>query len=200
MDAVLRLVAAFGRPAIDFLIYLARISKLALDTLKWTFVAPFRGAKIRWHMVAEQGVLIGWQSIPIVSVIAFFVGLILAMQAAHQLKPFGAEVFVANLVSVAQTRSLGPIITAIVIAGRSGSAIAAELGTMKVAEELDALQTMGLNPISFLVVPRFIAMMIMLPALTLIPDTTLRSVLEAWVRFASAQCSHFASVVNAFFV
>lgn len=170
MDAVLRLIAALGRPAIHFLIHLARISKLAFDTLKWTFIAPFRGKRIRWQAIAEQSVLVGWQSIPIVGVIAFFVGLILAMQAAYQLKPFGAEVYVANLVSVAQTRSLGPVITAIVIAGRSGSAIAAELGTMKVAEELDALKTMGVNPVSFLVVPRFIAMIVMLPALTLVAD------------------------------
>lgn len=170
MDALVRFLAAVGRPTISLLIHIHRMTRLAGDTLKWTFVKPLKGHKLRFHSAVEQGVRIGWNSIPIVAVIAFFVGLILAMQAAYQLKPFGATIYVANLVAVAQTRSLGPIITAIVIAGRSGSAIAAEIGTMKVAEELDALRTMGLNPIGFLVVPRFLAMLIMLPALVLLAD------------------------------
>jgi phospholipid/cholesterol/gamma-HCH transport system permease protein len=92
------------------------------------------------------------------------------MQAAYQLERFGATIFVANLVAVSITRELGPLLTAIIIAGRSGSAIAAEIGTMKVAEEIDALRTMGLNPIQFLVVPRTMAMMIMLPCLVILAD------------------------------
>lgn len=170
MELITRFLAALGRPTLGLLVHLSRMSKLGAETLKWMFVQPFKGYKLRLRSAVDQGVRIGWDSIPIVSVIAFFVGLILAMQAAYQLKPFGATIYVANLVAVAQTRSLGPIITAIVIAGRSGSAIAAELGTMKVAEEIDALRTMGLNPVGFLVVPRVLAMSLMLPALVLIAD------------------------------
>jgi phospholipid/cholesterol/gamma-HCH transport system permease protein len=102
--------------------------------------------------------------------IAFFVGLIIAMQSAYQLAKFGASVYVADLVAVSITRELAPLLTAIVVAGRSGSAITAEIGTMKVSEEIDALKTMGFNPISFLVVPRTLAMMIMLPSLTIVAD------------------------------
>ena len=115
-------------------------------------------------------VRIGFDSIPIVAIIGFFVGLILGMQSAYQLKPFGATIFMANLVGVSITRELGPMLTAIIIAGRSGSAIAAEISTMQVSEEIDALRTMGLNPVPFLVVPRVMAMMVMLPCLTLISD------------------------------
>lgn len=164
------ILGALGRPALSFLVHLHRITMLGLDTLNWTFIAPFRGKKLRWRSAIEQGVRIGWSSIPIVGVISFFVGLILAMQAAYQLEPFGATIYVANLVAVSLTRELGPLLTAIIVSGRSGSAIAAEIGTMKVAEELDALKTMGLNPINFLVVPRFLAMVVMLPALVIIAD------------------------------
>ncbi len=170
MEAIYRFFSRLGQPTIRMLVHLNRLNRLSLETLHWIFVAPFRGKKIRWRSVIEQGVRVGWDSIPIVAVISFFVGLILAMQAAYQLKPFGATIYVANLVAVSLTRELGPILTAIIIAGRFGSSIAAEIGTMKVAEEIDALRTMGLNPINFLVVPRFLALLIMLPALTLIAD------------------------------
>jgi phospholipid/cholesterol/gamma-HCH transport system permease protein len=92
------------------------------------------------------------------------------MQSAYQLKQFGATIYVANLVAVSITRELSPLLTAIIVTGRSGSAITAEIGTMKVSEEIDALKTMGFNPINFLVVPRTIAMLVMVPALTLIGD------------------------------
>lgn len=170
MDRIYRLLHGLGRPAIHALVHLARLNDLGMKTLHWMVVAPLRGKKIRWRSVVEQSVRVGWESIPIVGVISFFVGLILAMQAAYQLKPFGATIYVANLVAVSLTRELGPLLTAIIITGRFGSAIAAEIGTMKVAEEIDALKTMGLNPIGFLVVPRVLALIVMLPALTLISD------------------------------
>lgn len=136
----------------------------------WLVAAPFKGKKLRWKSTILQMVRIGYDSIPIVAMIGFFVGLILGMQSAYQLKPFGATIFMANLVGVSVTRELGPMLTAIIIAGRSGSAIAAEIATMQVSEEIDALKTMGLNPVPFLVVPRVVAMMVMLPCLTLIAD------------------------------
>ena len=169
-ERVQRWFSALGRPTIYALVHLYRLNRLGMETLRWIFIEPFRGRKIRWRSVIEQSVRVGWQSIPIVGIISFFVGLILAMQSAYQLEPFGATIYVANLVAVSLTRELGPLLTAIIITGRFGSAIAAEIGTMKVGEEIDALKTMGLNPVSFLVVPRFLALIIMLPALTLISD------------------------------
>jgi phospholipid/cholesterol/gamma-HCH transport system permease protein len=115
-------------------------------------------------------VKVGYNSVPIVAVISLFVGIILALQAAYQLKKVGALIYVADLVGVSLTRELAPILTAIIVAGRSGSAFAAEIGSMKAAEEIDALVTMGINPVRFLVVPKLLALMIMLPALTLFGD------------------------------
>ncbi len=101
------------------------------------------------------------------SLITFFIGLILALQGAYELRTFGALNLVATAVALGMTRELGPLITAILVIGRSGSAFAAEIGTMKVTEELDALKTMAIGPIPFLVTPKFIAMMVMVPCLTI---------------------------------
>jgi phospholipid/cholesterol/gamma-HCH transport system permease protein len=136
----------------------------------WILIAPFRGFRIRVGATLEQIALMGADAIPIVSLIALLIGLIMGMQAAHQLRQFGASIFVADLVGIATTRELGPFITAIVVAGRSGSSIAAELGTMVVTEEIDALRTMGLNPMRYLVVPRCLALAIALPGLAVIAD------------------------------
>jgi phospholipid/cholesterol/gamma-HCH transport system permease protein len=159
-----------GRSGANFSVHLIRISKLSAQSLFWIFLAPFSGRKIRWSLTFVQMVRIGVNSLPIVGVITFFVGLIIAMQSAYQLERFGATIYVADLVGVSVTRELGPLITAIIIAGRSGSAIAAEIGTMKVSEEIDALQTMGINPIGYLVVPRTLAMIIVVPCLTVLAD------------------------------
>jgi phospholipid/cholesterol/gamma-HCH transport system permease protein len=118
----------------------------------------------------HEAMAVGVAAIPIVSLISFFVGVILALQGAYELQRLGAMQLVAGLVSVAITRELGPLITAIVVIGRSGSAFAAEIGTMRVTEELDALQTMALDPVAFLVVPKFLAMAVMLPCLALWAD------------------------------
>jgi phospholipid/cholesterol/gamma-HCH transport system permease protein len=109
-------------------------------------------------------------ALPIISLMGFLIGLILAFQSASQLKIMGAEVFVADLVAVSVVRELGPLMTAILLAGRSGAAFAAELGTMKVNEEVDALTTMGLGPVRFLVVPRVLAGLLMAPLLTIYFD------------------------------
>ena len=146
-------------------------SKLINSTFYWTLLSPFKGKKIRFEASISEMVKTGYHSVPIVAIISLFVGIILALQAAYQLKRFGALIYVANLVGVSITRELGPILTAIIVAGRSGSAFAAEIGSMKAAEEIDALVSMGINPVRFLVVPKLIAMMAMLPALTLFSDT-----------------------------
>jgi phospholipid/cholesterol/gamma-HCH transport system permease protein len=112
----------------------------------------------------------GVDALPIVSLISFLLGLIMAFMSAVQLKQFGANIYVASLVSLAMVRELGPIMTAIIVAGRSGSAFAAEIGTMKISDEVDALYTMGFDPTRFLVVPKLIASVVVVPLLTLFSD------------------------------
>lgn len=145
-------------------------STLINDTFYWAVISPLKGKAIRGKATISEMVKVGNNAVPIVGIITFFVGIILALQAAYQLKKVGALIFVADLVGVSLTRELAPILTAIIVAGRSGSAFAAEIGSMKAAEEVDALVTMAINPVRFLVVPKLIALMIMLPALTLLGD------------------------------
>ena len=161
-----------GRNTLGFLRYLSGVYEVSRDALYWTYVAPFRGRSLKWQASIHQAVLVGVDSIPIVTIISLFIGLVLAFQSAHQLNKFGASYLVAQLVGVAMTRELGPLMTAILVAGRSGSAFAAELGTMKVSEELDALEVMGLNRVRYLVVPKFLAMTIMMPCLTILADVS----------------------------
>lgn len=120
--------------------------------------------------IAQQAVEIGVNALPIVGLLSLLLGLIMAFQSAFQLQQFGANIFVANLVGISMVREFGPMMTGIILAGRSGSAIAAELGTMTVQEEIDALYTMGIETTRFLVVPRLIAISFMGPALVLIAD------------------------------
>ncbi len=117
-----------------------------------------------------QMLVMGVDSAAIICLVGASVGMVLALQAAYQLKQFGAILYTGSLVSVSMARELGPLVAAIVISGRIGARMAAELGTMKVQEEIDALTTMGLNPVQFLIVPRCVSLMIMLPCLTVIAD------------------------------
>ena len=122
---------------------------------------------VRWKdafLTAERA---GVNALPILSLLGFLLGLIMAFQSAIPMRQFGADIYVANLIGLSMLRELGPLLTAIILAGRSGSAFAAELGTMKVSEELDALTTMGLEPVGFLVVPRVIAAVAMTPLLAI---------------------------------
>lgn len=123
--------------------------------------------QLRWRDVLLAAQRVGAEALPIVSLIAFLTGLILAFQAAVAMRQFGAEMLVANLVGLSLLRELGPLMMAILLAGRSGAAFAAEIGTMRVNEEVDALVTMGLDPIRFLVIPRLLATLVMAPLLTL---------------------------------
>jgi phospholipid/cholesterol/gamma-HCH transport system permease protein len=113
---------------------------------------------------------VGVEAIPIVALITFLFGLIMALQTAHELKKFGMLNLVADTVVISILRELGPLLTAIVVIGRSGSAFAAEIGTKKVTEEVDALRTMAFDPVAFLVAPRFLAMLVMVPCLTVWVD------------------------------
>jgi len=143
--------------------FVAEESGAALAALK-------KPSTIQWKPVGSQIERHGADGLPIVLVIGSLMGLITAFQAAIQLQKFGADAFVANLVSLSLTRELAPLMTAIVVAGRSGAAIAAELGTMKVSEEVDALYTLGICPHRYLVFPRIFALIIVLPLLTLASD------------------------------
>jgi len=127
-------------------------------------------ASVNWRDLPRMIERHGADGVPIVGLIAFLIGLITAFQAAVQLRPFGADSLVADLVGLSLTRELAPLMTAIVVAGRSGAAIAAELGTMKVSEEIDALRTLGLCPVRYLVAPRTLALVVVLPLLTLMAD------------------------------
>jgi len=142
--------------------------RLNASLLYWIFVAPFKGQLLKIAPIFRQMVFIGVRATPMVALTAFSIGVTLAMQAAHSLQELGAEIYVPDLVMVSLLREMGPVLIAVIVIGRSGSAVAAELGTMKVSEEIEALEVMAINPISYLIVPRFIAMLIMLPALTIL--------------------------------
>src|ERR1700736_2932202 len=160
-------VSRIGGSVINTLSYLGALASLGGRATYYTFVAPFQGKPLRLHRAISQAMDVGVRALPILSLITFFIGLILALQSAYELRRFGAINLVATAVAISMSRELGPLITAIVVIGRSGSAFAAEIGTMKVTEEIDALQTMAIDPIHFLVTPKFIAMIVMLPCLTI---------------------------------
>ncbi len=146
----------------------------ALDFVGDSFVAGAQAARapgrVNWADVPRLMERAGADGIPIVLMINFLVGLVTAFQAAIQLKQFGANIYVADLVGLSVTRELAPLMTAIIVAGRSGAAFSAELGTMRVSEEIDALRTLGLDPYQFLVFPRVIALTLVTPLLTALAD------------------------------
>src|SRR6266478_4523554 len=160
-------VSEIGGSTLNGLSYIGSLASLGARAAYYTLVAPFRGKPLHLQRAMSQAMDTGVRALPILSLITFFIGLILALQAAYELRKFGAINIVASAVAISMTRELGPLITAIVVIGRSGSAFAAEIGTMKVTEEIDALETMAIDPIHFLVTPKFVAMMIMLPCLTI---------------------------------
>lgn len=144
--------------------------RLGVAAVVKTATGPFRGERFRLRQTVAQVLRAGNASLPLVALIAALVGMILALQSAYQLRELGAQNLVADLVAVSVTRELGPLMTAILVAGRVGSAISAELGTMKVSEEIDALTVMGIDPTSYLVVPRLIGLLVAVPCLTLFAD------------------------------
>jgi len=159
-----------GRTLATLLTGISQITALTGKVLKVLFSIFYKKRAVKFGPVFQQMVLSGFDSLPIICLVSAAVGTVLALQSAYQLKEFGAVMYTGSLVSVSVTRELGPLVAAIIISGRIGARMAAELGTMKVQEEVDALQTMGLDPISFLVVPRVLALIVMLPCLTVITD------------------------------
>jgi len=143
--------------------FIGAISSAMFDVLK-------HPGRVRWADAFSAAERAGVNALPIIILISFLVGLIMAFQASIPMRMFGADIFIANLIGLAVIRELGPLMTAIVLTGRSGSAFAAEIGTMKINEEVNALTTMGLDPIAFLVTPRIIAAMLMTPLLAIFAD------------------------------
>src|ERR1700694_1502663 len=164
---MMEFVAQVGETVTDCLAYMGALASLASRAAYYAFVGPFQGKPLRWRGAISQAAQDGVRALPILSLITFFIGLILALQAAYELRKLGALSFVANTVAISVTRELGPLITAILVIGRSGSAFAAEIGTMRVTEEIDALETMAIDPVDFLMTPKFLAMLIMMPCLTI---------------------------------
>lgn len=165
-----RLIDTVGTKIIDWYRILISFLHLAAQTVYWIFLGPSKKRPIKTEPIYEQMVFMGLNSTLIVFFVMIFTGIVLAMQSAPQLTKMGGEIYIASLVSIAVCRELGPVLTALVIAGRIGAAMTAELGSMKVNEQIEALETMGINPVRFLVVPKFISLVVMLPCLTVIGD------------------------------
>src|SRR5215470_1161314 len=151
------------------LAYVGGLAQLLGRALTGAFASPPKRS-LSVQRACHQAMSVGVEALPVISFITFFIGVIMALQGAYELRRFGALHLVADTVAISITRELGPLVTAIVVIGRSGSAFAAEIGTMKVTEELDALETMALHPIAFLVTPKLLAMILMMPCLTIWAD------------------------------
>jgi len=158
--------AAVGASTERSLAYLGGLAQISGRSLLLLFLSPLKRGRM-FERAIHQALTAGVGALPILSLITFFIGVIIALQGAYELQRLGAMQVVASLVAISITRELGPLVTAIVVIGRSGSAFAAEIGTMRVTEELDALKTMALDPVAFLVVPKFLAMVLMMPCLAI---------------------------------
>ena len=173
-DWLSRLSEHVGQRTFDALTYVGEITTLLVHTLAAVCARP-----IRVRQILDQLVRIGWQSVPIAFLTSIFTGMVLSFQSAYQMQKFAAEMFIPGLVALSLVREIGPVLTALIVAGRSGSAIAAELGTMQVTEQIDALETLATDPVRYLVVPRFVALVLALPMLTLYADAF--GVFGGWV-------------------
>jgi len=138
---------------------------LTSDILYWSVVGIFKPKGMKREAVVTQSLLIGVDALGIVGLLSLVLGLIIALQSAAQLRQFGANIFIADLIAISMVREMGPMMTAIMVAGRSGSSIASEIATMKVTEEIDALKMMALDPIRYVIVPKFHAITICMPLL-----------------------------------
>lgn len=162
---LIKFIELIGFTVEGVLIGIGRICLLLYNVLKGIVKPPF---EIK-HTI-KQMLEIGVNSLPVVLITAVFTGMVLALQSYTGFKRFGAEGLVGSVVALSMTRELGPVLTALIVTGRAGASMAAELGTMRVTEQIDALETLATNPVKYLIVPRFISGTIMLPALVAITD------------------------------
>ncbi|MEW5758485.1 MAG: ABC transporter permease [Candidatus Omnitrophota bacterium] len=160
-----RRIGNLGAKILSCIEYLGGLLVLLFNNILQVFSRPFKLDRILF-----QSKVIGVESLPIVSLVAFFLGMILAFQTAYMLSKMGSEIYIANIVALSLVRELGPVLTSLVVAGRNGASITAEIGTMKVSEQIDALETLATNPIRYLVVPRFLALFFMVPLLVIYAD------------------------------
>ncbi|TCO07640.1 ABC transporter permease [Natronoflexus pectinivorans] len=157
------LYKVFKEHALSFLYLIADISY-------WTIADIFNRKQRRKGEFVNQAVNIGVNALPIVLVLTFIIGMVISVQSATQLRNYGANIFIVDLIVISMMAQMGPLITAILVAGRSGSAIAAEIATMKVTSEIDALKTMGLNPLRYVVIPKIYGGIITMPFLTMLAN------------------------------
>lgn len=154
-----------GALIIGFTAEAGRVLLLLCSTVKQMAIPPY---EIR--NTVKQMLEVGVKSVPVVLVTSVFTGMVLALQTYTGFKRFGAESLVGSVVALSMTREMGPVLTGLIVTGRAGAAMAAELGTMRVTEQIDALETLATNPVKYLVVPRFLSGLVMLPALTVLAD------------------------------
>ena len=164
---MLRFAESVGRSTVRSVDEIGLAAKLLAESLFWLLFGPHRKQPVRLGATVGQMLQIGIEAIPIATLLSVTIGMMLAIQSLYTLGLFGAESFAYIGIALSITREFAPLIIGILIAGRSGSALAARLSTMKINQEVDALQVMGINPVRFLVAPVLIGMIIMLPALTI---------------------------------
>ena len=158
-----------GRETLSQLDYVGSLNIQLWATLRGMRAAlPLVGNRLRWRAAVHQMLDIGVDALPMVALLATCSGFILAMQGASELRRFGALHYVIDLVALGFTRELGPLLTAVAVSGRSGSAFAAEIGTMKVTEEIDALKVMAFEPVEFVLAPKYLAALVAVPCLTIV--------------------------------
>jgi len=162
---MIKILELTGRPFILAIEEFGKILLLFLSTVSWLFRPPFR-----FHVIFKQMEFVGVGSLPVVLITGAFTGMVLAIQTYYGFKMFGGESLVGAIVALSMTRELGPAITALMVTGRTGSSMAAEIGTMRVTEQIDALYTMSVSPVQYLIMPRVLAGIVMLPILTVTSD------------------------------
>jgi phospholipid/cholesterol/gamma-HCH transport system permease protein len=165
LEAIGRAAADQGRHYLGLLVFLGETVTVMVPLL-------LRPAHLRWRLLLHDVAEAGYRALPIVGLLAFLLGVVIAYQGGVQLRQYGADVFIADLVGLSMLRELSPLIAAIIVAGRTGSAYAAQIGTMKVTEEINALAAIGLRPIEVLVVPKMLALVVSLTLLTVFADIT----------------------------
>jgi phospholipid/cholesterol/gamma-HCH transport system permease protein len=165
------LFEALGDKMVNFSAELTKAFSVLAEIVYWGTLGCAKRRDFRKGSLGEQMYQLGFRAVGIIGLLAFLIGVVLALQTAIQLKTFGADTFLAPMIGISMIRELGPLMTAIILAGRSGSATTAEIATMGVQEELDALQTMSINPIQFVVVPKFWAITLTMPLLSIVSVT-----------------------------
>lgn len=161
-------LASIGRSTLDRLAGMGMFAHFCQQVIWWLGAGPHHWS--RWRLLRPQLFLIGARSVFVVGVVGAFVGMVLSVETYRQFSQWGAEAWLGGIINVSVVRKIGPVLAAVMIAGRVGGAVSAELGTMRVTEQLDAMRVMGTDPVAYLVVPRVLACLIMTPVLTIISD------------------------------